>query len=609
MNRTTKRFPRTPLLAGVLCVLALAACDDDPPPASRVTTIEVISGNNQQGPVGQALAQPLVARALDTSGRAVSGAQLQWSVTAGGGQITAASTTTDANGQTTATWTLGTGAGQQTAAVQIGNASQTFVASAQAGAATTLTVAPDAFTLDAIGATRALEVEAEDAHGNPIPNPAPAWTSLDTDVATVSAAGVVTAAGPGTTTIRATLDGVTAESEVTVDPQPASVVVTPANPQLDRIGATVQLAAEARDANDHPVEVDAGEFTWTSSNPNVIEVSATGLATGLAAGSADVNATLATITGGTSVSVVQAIAHLVVTPQIDTVTTAEPSVIFTAVATDPGGHAIPNPTVTWSTSNPAIAIVSAAGVATGLSNGTAWIRAASGAVRDSATLVVRLNAAPTARADTFGSVIDTPRQVAAPGVLANDTTGIPAGVVTSFGGGSLGGNAFSNPAGATVNFGTGGSLTLNADGSLSFTPSAGFAGEFKFQYIVQNVVGAATAEVTIQVGAGTSAVDDNYVATAGVTLVVDSTSGLLSNDQRGFPLASIVSFGGGTLPGDATTYTAGQTIAFGVGGSLTVSANGAFSFTPPQNTANVTFRYRLANQSDFSEATVVVVVN
>lgn len=602
------RMPQL-LLAGVICTFALAACDDDVPPANRVSSLNAVSGDAQQGAVATTLPAPVVARAVDAGGRAVSGARLEWTVMSGGGTVLPASETTDQSGEARAAWTLGTGAGQQTLRLQIGVATLVFTATAQPGPATTVTLTPAAFTFDALGSTTTLTVDASDTHGNVIANPTPTWTSLNSNIATVNG-GIVTSVAPGTTNIRATLDGTSDEAEITVAPVPATIIVTPANPQLNTIGATVQLQAAARDRNDNPVAVDAGEFTWLSSNPNVVSVSPTGLATAVAAGSAQASASIGTVSGETTVSVVQTIATLLISPRVDTVSTAQPTAQYTVTATDASGNAIVNPTVTWTSSAPGIATVTGAGLASGISNGTAFIRAVSGAVRDSATIVVRLNTVPIANADTFGAIIDTPRQIAAPGVLANDSLGIPAGAVASFGGGSLGGSVISNAAGSTVNFGTGGSLTVNANGSLAFTPSAGFSGEFTFQYLVQNALGASTGTVVIEVGSATVAADDNYAASAGVTLVVDAASGLLANDDRGFPLGSIISIGGGSLPGNSSSYPVASTLGFGVGGFLRVEADGSFSFTPPQNPpAAFTFLYRLSNGSGFTEATVTININ
>jgi hypothetical protein len=83
------------------------------------------------------------------------------------------------------------------------------------------------------------------------------------------------------------------------------------------------------------------------------------------------------------------------------------------------------------------------------------------------------------------------------GVLANDARGVPPGLVSFFGGGSLGGAVTGNPAGSTATFGTGGSLTVQADGSFTFVPAAGFTGNFTFSYRLANLNGFSDAVVTI----------------------------------------------------------------------------------------------------------------
>ncbi len=82
------------------------------------------------------------------------------------------------------------------------------------------------------------------------------------------------------------------------------------------------------------------------------------------------------------------------------------------------------------------------------------------------------------------------------------------------------------------------------------------------------------------------------------------------NDDVGFPVATINSFGGGSLGGKVTDNNAGHTIAplpaFN-DGSLTVYANGRFTFTPPTGfLGDFRFQYRLSNSIGSSDATVTI---
>jgi hypothetical protein len=105
---------------------------------------------------------------------------------------------------------------------------------------------------------------------------------------------------------------------------------------------------------------------------------------------------------------------------------------------------------------------------------------------------------PTANADSsYATLINVSLNQAAPGVLANDTLGLPTAVLTSFGGGSLGGGVTDHAAGSSVAL-AGGTLTLNADGSFALAAPA-TAGTYTFQYRVTNSAGTSDALVTLTV--------------------------------------------------------------------------------------------------------------
>ena len=70
-----------------------------------------VSGDEQQGPAGEQLAAPFVVSVLDEDGLAFAGAVVTFAVTAGGGTLSAATATTDANGRAATTLTLGSDPG------------------------------------------------------------------------------------------------------------------------------------------------------------------------------------------------------------------------------------------------------------------------------------------------------------------------------------------------------------------------------------------------------------------------------------------------------------------------------------------------------------------
>jgi uncharacterized protein YjdB len=612
MTRILPR-PLRPVAALALGTLLLTACKDSSGPAeARVATVEAVSGDQQQAVVATALPQPVVARALDAQSRPVRRAKLQWQVVSGAGTITGTATETDGEGRATANWTLGTGAGEQVVSLNIGTASLTFHATASPGPAATVTITPSPVTLDAIGATSPLTMNARDAHNNVISGRTGTWTSANTAIVTVDNNGVVTAKSQGSTKVRVTLDDKTGETDVNVQPLPATIFVDPPAPQFAALGATVQFQASAQDRNGNPVVVPPQNYTWSSSNTAIVAVNPTGLATAQANGIALIRAAVGNVTGQAQATVRQVTTSMTLSPQNDTLTTARPVTQLTVAARDANNQPIAQPTTSFISTNTAVATVAPTGVVTALSNGTTRIRATSGTASDSATITVRLNTAPKAVADSVVALKDTQLNVAAPGLLTNDTLGIPAGAIVSFGGGSLGGTVTSNGAGTTASFGTAGTLRVNTDGSLSFKPSTGFTGTFTFVYRVQNLAGVDDDTVTIQVGVAPAATADAYNTPLNVTLNVVAP-GLRANDTPGFPVATVISFGGLSLTGDVTSFAAGQTVAFGVGGFIggvvTVHADGSLSFKPPTGfTGTFSFQYRLGNGIATSDASITITV-
>ncbi len=97
--------PRSSLAALVLA--AVLACAKDPGAPVPVAGIVVVQGDAQTAQVGRALPTPIVLRALDSTGAAVSGRTITLVIGSGGGTVTPTSAETNAGGEITAAWTLG----------------------------------------------------------------------------------------------------------------------------------------------------------------------------------------------------------------------------------------------------------------------------------------------------------------------------------------------------------------------------------------------------------------------------------------------------------------------------------------------------------------------
>jgi hypothetical protein len=81
---------------------------------ANTPSIAKVSGDNQIGAPNTALANPLVVQVRDATAVPVSGATVNFSVTAGGGSVSPTNTVSDANGRASATWTLGANSGTNT---------------------------------------------------------------------------------------------------------------------------------------------------------------------------------------------------------------------------------------------------------------------------------------------------------------------------------------------------------------------------------------------------------------------------------------------------------------------------------------------------------------
>ena len=93
-------------------------------------TLEIVSGDDQEGLPGAALDNPFVVEVRNQSDKPLPDAQVTFSVTGGGGTLSATSVTTDSNGRAESTLTLGPNPGTNTVTVSVTGiqAEQTFTA-------------------------------------------------------------------------------------------------------------------------------------------------------------------------------------------------------------------------------------------------------------------------------------------------------------------------------------------------------------------------------------------------------------------------------------------------------------------------------------------------
>lgn len=273
------------------------------------------------------------------------------------------------------------------------------------GAIASVTVTPNPVSMVA-GQSTQLAASPRDANGTVVTGRAVIWSSSNTAIASVASDGVVKAVGAGSTTITATIDGVSGTSTVTVSNVPvASVSVAPQGPSL-AVGASAQLTATTKDAND--AILLNRTVVWMSSNTAIATVSTTGVLTAVSPGTASITATSESKSGSTIVTVTLVpVGSVTVAPPTVSLTTLQTRAL-TATVADANGTVLTGRPVVWSSSNDLIATVSQAGVVTGVLPGSVTITAASGGKSGTSAVTVTLvpvasvSVAPTSRPLTVG---------------------------------------------------------------------------------------------------------------------------------------------------------------------------------------------------------------
>ena len=140
-------------LAAALAMLA-AACGGSTEPSGSgngASQIQIVSGNGQVQLVGQPLVSPLVVKVVNSSGTAVSGATVTFSVASGAATVSPSSATTDASGQAKTQVTLGASPGNVQINATVGGTSLVVAFVVTAGTSDLPVAEEAAVTLTALG--------------------------------------------------------------------------------------------------------------------------------------------------------------------------------------------------------------------------------------------------------------------------------------------------------------------------------------------------------------------------------------------------------------------------------------------------------------------------
>ena len=196
------------------------------PPPPIPTTLEGISGDNQNGLTGEVLANPFVVELRDQNSNPMEGVTVTFAVSAGGGSLSNTSVDTDANGLAQSILTLGNNPGANTVTVSVEGISQMVVFNAEASLPLPMPTALSIISGDnQSGLTgEALAdpfvVEVRDQNGNPLEGVTVTFTvsagggslsdtSVDTDANGLAQTALTLGNDPGTNAVEASVEEIT----------------------------------------------------------------------------------------------------------------------------------------------------------------------------------------------------------------------------------------------------------------------------------------------------------------------------------------------------------------------------------------------------------------
>jgi hypothetical protein len=181
-----------------------------------------------------------------------------------------------------------------------------------------------------------------------------------------------------------------------------------------------------------------------------------------------------------------------------------------------------------------------------------------------------LTATPVAVDDSYAALGNVRISVPAPGVRGNDFDGVP-----------------SATASAPATSANGGNVAMNADGSFTYNPPAGFEGSDTFNYTLTNAAGSNSGTVTITVSGMIWFINNNPGA------CVSSCDGRLTNPFTTLGAFAAVNNGAGNNPAandniflyeSAVDYVGPVTLLSGqrfIGQDATASLSAITGLTPP----------------------------
>lgn len=279
------------VLAGLLMAYACSGDKSSSGPTGPSNPVPAAIAQSGTLPSDTVVATVLTAavKVTDSGGAGMSGVAVHWSVAAGGGSVSADSSTTNGSGVASVSWTLGTTAGQNQLSARAGSLSAlTLTTTGSPDAAAVVTLSSDTLSFGALGDTVQLTATVADQYGNALSSPVVAWSVANGAIATVDQTGQVVSQGEGETSVTALSDTASSSATVLVHQQAALVTIAPVDIALTAAGDTIRLSAVAKDAKGNVIP---GSVSWSNDNASAVSVTTDGLVQAQAQGTANVIAT------------------------------------------------------------------------------------------------------------------------------------------------------------------------------------------------------------------------------------------------------------------------------------------------------------------------------
>lgn len=214
------------------------------------------------------------------------------------------------------------------------------------------------------------------------------WVSSSTATATISTDGVATADAVGTAKI-------TARSGTVTSP-PFSLKVTPPTLQSIviytdfaslKVGAMEQFQPFFYYTDGSETEPPPSSVTWASSGTGVAAIDSSGVATGIAPGTANITASSGSVTSPPVLLTVPSITSIAITPNPATLMPGRMQQFIATGTYSDSSFGDVTSCATWTSANTATATISSTGLATGIAFGTTDIAASSGSIQSTPSLL------------------------------------------------------------------------------------------------------------------------------------------------------------------------------------------------------------------------------